>query len=129
MPEMLWESADAVVELRRRFGFGSTDAATTWAVQLLAEDYGLTTVSLDRMVISSHNLMVWVTVEDAGRLMIKVCRLSEAHGLLTRRGALVRWLAGLTCRLRHRCRAVAVIISCCATGGRSACSLSSPVIC
>jgi homoserine kinase type II len=94
MPEMLWESADAVVELRRRFGFDSADAATTWAVQLLAEEYGFTTVTLDRMVISSHNLMLWVTVEDAGQLVLKVCRLGGAHGWLTRRGALVRWLAG-----------------------------------
>ncbi len=93
MPEMLWESTDAVVELPRRVGFGSTDAASAWAEQLLAEDYDLEVVSLDRMVISSHNLMVWVTAGSAGRVMIKICRRSEAHGWLNVRGALVRWLA------------------------------------
>lgn len=93
MPEMLWECTDAVVQLRRRFGFGSAAAATAWAGELLTEDYGLTLVSLDRLVISSHNLMVWASVEGVGRLMIKVCRLSEAHGWLSARGSLVRWLA------------------------------------
>lgn len=93
MPEMLWESTDPEAELDRRFGFASADAAGALAVRLLADDYGLRVVSLDRMVISAHNLMFWVTAETAGRLMIKVCRLTEAHDWLSARGALVRWLA------------------------------------
>lgn len=93
MPEMLWESTNPEAELERRFGFASADAAAAWSVRLLADDYGLRVVSLDRMVISAHNLMLWVTTETTGRLMIKVCRLAEAHDWLSARGALVRWLA------------------------------------
>lgn len=92
-PEMLWERTDPAGELQRRFGFASATAAMTWAVQVLAENYGLQVVTLDRMVISAHNLMIWVTTRTAGRLMIKVCRLAEAHDSLRVRGALVRWLA------------------------------------
>jgi homoserine kinase type II len=91
-PEMLWEHTDAVVELERRFGFTSAEAAADWVAKALAEDYAMGVVGFDRMVISSHNLMVWVTVASAGRLMIKVCRLAEAHDWLSARGELVRWL-------------------------------------
>ncbi|HEY9291477.1 MAG TPA: phosphotransferase [Microlunatus sp.] len=93
MPEMLWESTDADVELQRRFGFASVDAAAAWAEELLAEDYDLELTRLDRMVISAHNLMLWVTTAAADRLMIKVCRLTEAHDWLSARAALVQWLA------------------------------------
>ena len=92
-PEMLWERTDADLELRRRFGFASADAAAAWAVQMLAEDYALQVMSLDRMVISAHSLMFWMTERASGRLMIKVCRLAEAHESLTARAVLVRWLA------------------------------------
>ena len=93
-PEMLWERTDADVELGRRFGFPSADAAADWAVRVLAEDYELGLESLDRMVISAHNVMFWVTARDAGRLLIKVCRLAAAHDSLAARAALVRWLSG-----------------------------------
>jgi homoserine kinase type II len=92
-PEMLWERTDATVELPRRFGFGSADEAATWVTGLLAEDYALRVTSLERLVISAYNLMVWVTTREAGRLMIKVCRLTAAHDALSARGALVGWLA------------------------------------
>ena len=92
-PQMLWERTDPAAELQRRFGFTTATAATAWAAQMLAENYGLQVVTLDRMVISAHNLMFWVTTGTAGRLMIKVCRLTEAHDSLKIRGALVRWLA------------------------------------
>jgi homoserine kinase type II len=93
LPEMLWETTDPGDALRERFGFGSADEAAAWAVELLADDYGLRVAGLERMVISAHNLMLWVTVETADRLLIKVCRLAVAHDWLSARGALVRWLA------------------------------------
>ena len=92
--EMLWERTDAGVELRNRFGFNAPADAVAWAARVLAEDYAVAVGSVDRMVISAHNLMLWVTVRDAGRLMIKVCRLAEAHASLAARAALVSWLSG-----------------------------------
>lgn len=92
-PEMLWESADPGSELRNRFGFASAESAAAWALGMLADDYGLQAVSLDRMVISFHNLMFWVTVAHERRLMVKVCRLTEAHDRLKARSGLVSWLA------------------------------------
>ena len=92
-PEMLWESSDADIELQRRFGFVSVAQAAGWVKRLLAEDYDPELVSLDRLVISAQNLMLWVTVDPGDRLMIKVCRMARAHDWLTARGALVGWLA------------------------------------
>lgn len=91
-PEMLWESADPDAELGGRFGFGSVDAATAWTAGVLAGAYGVRMSSVDRMVISHDNLMVWVTAESAGRLIVKVCRRIEQHGHLAACGRLVRWL-------------------------------------
>lgn len=91
-PEMLWESADPDAELGERFGFASAHAATAWAAGVLAEAYSVRVSSVDRMVISHDNLMVWVTTETAGRLIVKVCRHVEQHGHLTACGRLVRWL-------------------------------------
>jgi homoserine kinase type II len=93
-PEMLWELTDAGVELTTRFGFTGPADAATWTSRLLAEDYATGLRSVDRMVLSAHNLMVWVTTQDAGRLMIKVCRLAEAHDSLAARSTLVSWLSG-----------------------------------
>lgn len=93
LPEMLWESVDPVVELERRFGFVSSAAVVSWANALVGDAYGLRPLSVDRLVISAQNLMVWVTTADAGRLMIKACRVLEAHDWLAVRGGLVRWLA------------------------------------
>lgn len=92
-PEMLWESADASAELRTRFGFSTATEVARWVSTVLADDYGLRGARLQRLVISAHSLMVWVTTEQAGPLMIKVCRLAEAHDALAARAALVSWLA------------------------------------
>lgn len=93
VPEMLWESHDAGAELVRRFAFDSTGSAAGWAAALLADEYGLAVITVDRMVISAQNLMIWVTVADGRRLMIKICRLAVAHDWLDARAALVGWLA------------------------------------
>ncbi len=92
VPEMLWESHDADAELARRFSFDSTAAAVDWAAALLADDYGLTLITVDRVVISGHNLMIWAGIDDGRRVMIKICRLTIAHDWLDSRAAMVRWL-------------------------------------
>lgn len=93
-PEMLWERTNASAALRSRFGFPTADGAAAWVVGVLAEDYGVRVGSVQRIVISAHNLMVWVTTPTADRLMIKICRLAAAHDSLRTRAALVTWLAG-----------------------------------
>lgn len=92
-PEMLWESADPRSELHSRFGFASAESAVVWALEMLADEYRLQVVSVDRLVISFHNLMFWVTAADESRFVVKVCRLTQAHDWLKARGALVSWLA------------------------------------
>lgn len=92
-PEMLWESADAVAELPRRFGFTAPGRAVAWAVELLADRYGCTVRSVDRLVISAQNLILWVGTIERGPLLIKVCRLAAAHDWLAARADLVDWLA------------------------------------
>jgi hypothetical protein len=46
-PEMLWEHTDAVVELERRFGFTSAEAAADWVAKALAEDYAMRVMGFD----------------------------------------------------------------------------------
>ncbi|GAB3747870.1 phosphotransferase enzyme family protein [Microlunatus parietis] len=91
-PEMLWEASDPVAELSRRFGFATAEAAGRWATALLADEYGIALRSVDRLVLSAQNLMIWVTGADQ-RLMIKVCRFGGSHDWLLPRAALVDWLA------------------------------------
>lgn len=91
-PQMLWESADPDAQLRIRFGFGSAAAAVDWTCELLTAEYGLDVRSVDRVVISAHNLMVWVTSPGL-RLMVKICRLASAHDWLACRASMVDWLA------------------------------------
>ncbi|MFC7625950.1 phosphotransferase [Microlunatus sp. GCM10028923] len=91
-PEMLWEGSDPVAELARRFGFDGADAAGAWTTALLADTYGLSVGSVDRVVLSAQNLMIWVTADDR-RLMIKICRFGGGHDWLLARAALVDWLA------------------------------------
>lgn len=90
-PEMLWESSDPESELARRFGFETARAAGEWASALLADEYAITVRSVDRLVMSSANLMIWVT--GVRRLMIKVCVIGAGHDWLATRSALVDWLA------------------------------------
>ncbi len=92
-PEMLWETSDADTELPRRFGLDSADAAVRWTADLLADDFDLRLRTVDRIVISAQNLMVWVTADGDRRLMIKICRLAVAHDWLAARAAMVSWLA------------------------------------
>lgn len=90
-PEMLWESSDPDHELRRRFGFETAGAAGEWATALLADEYAITVRSVDRLVMSSANLMIWVSGNR--RLMIKVCAFGAGHDWLATRSELVDWLA------------------------------------
>ncbi|WP_018158037.1 phosphotransferase enzyme family protein [Demetria terragena] len=92
-PEMLWEDAEPKSALTERFGFASARDATRWAQGLLAMGYGLELRSAERLVISQHNLMVWVTTSGGARLIVKICGELSQHASLYASGGLVRWLA------------------------------------
>lgn len=95
-PELLWEDADPRQELATRFGFATPDEARAWAERLLADRYARRLRSVDRLVISHDNLMVWATVESEvatdERLIVKACRRVERHDRLAACADLVTWL-------------------------------------
>jgi homoserine kinase type II len=88
---MLWESTDPVEALARRFRFESPTAVTGWLSEVLAQHWGLALSSCERLVISSGNIMAWITVGE--RPMI--AKWSMHTPLFTRLAAiaqLTRWL-------------------------------------
>ncbi|MFZ4662828.1 MAG: phosphotransferase [Caldilineaceae bacterium] len=90
-PTMLWESTDPHVTLTQRFHFATADAAQQWLVAAVADTYGITVTSVDRLVMSSYNLIAWLTT-SAGPLLAKCCAFAEAHQHLLKCGELVHWL-------------------------------------
>lgn len=110
---MLWESTEPQVTLAQRFHFATIDAAQQWLVATVAHTYNITVTSVDRLVMSSYNLIAWLTTTD-GPLLAKCCAFAEAHQHLQKCGELVHWLdqAGLpvspplvstTGARQHRC--------------------------
>jgi homoserine kinase type II len=88
---MLWESTDPVEALARRFRFESPTAVTGWLSEVLAQHWGLALSSCERLVISSGNIMAWITVGE--RPMI--AKWSMYAPFFTRLAAiarLTRWL-------------------------------------
>ncbi len=95
-PTMLWESTDPQVALTKRFQFATTEAAQQWLSATMAHTYGITVTVVDRLVMSSYNLIAWLTT-TAGPLLAKCCAFTAAHQRLQDSGELVHWLgqAGL----------------------------------
>lgn len=91
-PTMLWEATDPQVALTQRFHFATPDAARHWLAATLAHTYGITVTTVDRLVMSSYNLIAWLTT-SAGLLLAKCCAASSAHQHLLKCGELVHWLA------------------------------------
>lgn len=91
-PTMLWESTDPEVALSIRFQFATPEAATHWLINTVAYTYGIAVTSVDRLVISSANLLAWLT-SAAGPLLAKCCGFAPAHQRLLNTGELVVWLA------------------------------------
>jgi homoserine kinase type II len=89
---MLWETVDANRALAQRFRFASTQAATNWLATVLSQSYGVQVVSVDRLLISSTNLLAWLTTTH-GPLIAKCCGSVGAHGHLLALGEFVVWLA------------------------------------
>ncbi|MBM7785928.1 homoserine kinase type II [Tenggerimyces flavus] len=61
---MLWESVDPSSALAERFRFESPAAVSSWLGGVLDRHWGLALTSCDRLVLSSTNLMAWITVGE-----------------------------------------------------------------
>lgn len=90
-PTMLWESRDPNVVLAQRFHFATTDEATHWLIDRIGRAYGVTVVAVNRLVMSSYNLLAWVTTRG-GPLLAKCCAFVMAHQRLRQIGELEVWL-------------------------------------
>lgn len=90
-PTMLWESSDPNTVLAQRFHFATTEEATRWLIEKINRTYGLTVISVDRIVMSSYNLIAWLTTTH-GPLLVKGCVFTKAHQRLRQAGELVVWL-------------------------------------
>ena len=91
LPTMLWESADPAVVINQRFGFASSAVAAEWLSATVERTYGLTVTAVDRLVMSSYNLLAWLTTAE-GPLLAKCCVFLPAHQRLLNAAELVVWL-------------------------------------
>jgi homoserine kinase type II len=88
---MLWESAEPVGELARRFGFASAEGAAVWLTSAVRQTHGLELESVDRLLLSAVNLLATASTRD-GPVLVKCCALIDAHGPLLALGELIWWL-------------------------------------
>ena len=92
IPTMLWESADPLQVLAQRFRFATPAAAPDWLMATVKRTYGITVTAVDRLVMSSYNLLAWLTTAE-GPLLAKCCVFLPAHQRLLTAAELVVWLA------------------------------------
>lgn len=94
--EMLWESHDPHVVIQERFGLGDAESAARWVATALDESWGVQVDRCERIVISDHNALAWVTT-PSGRLLAKWSVAPERHARLAQVARLTHWLerAGL----------------------------------
>jgi homoserine kinase type II len=88
---MLWESVDPAQALARRFRFESPTTAVGWLSDVVAEHWGLALSSCERLVISSGNIMAWITVGER-RMIAKWSAHTPVFARLTAIARLTRWL-------------------------------------
>jgi homoserine kinase type II len=88
---MLWESVDPGEALSRRFGFADAGSAADWMGDTLWDTWGITADDCDRLVISSGNLLAWITTDDR-RLVAKWSVVPERFRRLADTTALTMWL-------------------------------------
>lgn len=93
VPTMLWEATDPAAALRRRFRFGSAAEVEAWLRGAAAAEYGIAVEGMDRLAISSYNLLAWLQT-SAGPLIAKCCGWAPAHPRLIRLAELLAWLEG-----------------------------------
>ncbi|QOR72445.1 phosphotransferase [Ruania alkalisoli] len=91
--EMLWESCDPQQTLAQRFGFADADAVEGWLRVTLATYWDVTVESCERIVISDHNALAWLTTAS-GSLIAKWSAAPELFPRLSRVARLTQWLDG-----------------------------------
>lgn len=90
-PTMLWETTDVHEALTQRFHFASTKEATHWLMNTVSKTYAVPVESVDRLVISSYNLLAWLTTAE-GPFIAKCCGLVHAQDWLSNVADLLVWL-------------------------------------
>lgn len=88
---MLWEATDSHAALRQRFRFASGAETRDWLVTTLYGLYGIQVTGVTRLVISSYNLLAWLTTTD-GLLLAKCCASLQSHERLANVADVLTWL-------------------------------------
>lgn len=89
---MLWETTDPTSALSTRFGHHDADAAAEWVNSTLNAHWGLVVDRCERIVMSSHNALAWVTT-PAGRLVVKWSVAATRFPRLAALADVTAWLA------------------------------------
>jgi len=90
--QMLWETTDPSNALSTRFGHRDADAAARWVTSTLDAQWGLVVDCCERIVMSSHNALAWVTT-PAGRMVLKWSVAATRFPRLKALAHLTDWLA------------------------------------
>jgi homoserine kinase type II len=91
--EMLWEAHDPHSALRDRFGFSEPAEAGRWVTELLGTYWGVRPGVCERVVMSDHNALAWVTT-PSGRVLVKWSVVPERFSALAQIARLTTWLDG-----------------------------------
>jgi homoserine kinase type II len=89
---MLWESVDPQQALASRFKFNDAAQVGEWVSASLADVWGVEVISCDRVVLSAHNALVWVT-SPAGRMIAKWSAVPSLFPRLANVAQLTSWLS------------------------------------
>lgn len=89
--EMLWETCDPHGALEQRFGFADALSAGRWVAAAVHEHWGIRIGSCERIVISGHNALAWVTTPSGG-LLAKWSVAPERFPRLSQIARLTHWL-------------------------------------
>lgn len=88
---MLWESVDPTEALTQRFGFASAVAAVEWLSDAVTKHWDLHIGGCERLVISSGNVVAWITVGEQ-RMIAKWSMYTPVFPRLSEVAKLTRWL-------------------------------------
>ena len=91
--EMLWETSDPHDTLEERFGFGDAASACCWVAAMVHEHWGIRVESCERIVISDHNALAWVTTTSSSQLLAKWSVAPSRFPRLSQIAHLTNWLA------------------------------------
>lgn len=90
--QMLWEASDPNEVLATRFGHHDAGAVARWVANTLEARWGLVVDSCERIVMSDHNTLAWITT-PAGPLVLKWSIATRQFPRLEALAELTGWLA------------------------------------